>query len=134
LRSRAEAERGHDGRLEFLEHVDGKTFSVRFVIHSGPKAIRLIALDTVDDHRRSSGAERWNEVAVWLCIAVFDGVEEKAGIDKGILSAIPSVSAFAIEARFANANMLNSISRARDKGSHLVNTNKLQFRKRLHWS
>jgi hypothetical protein len=45
-----------------------------------------------------------------LCIAVFTGGDsEKAGIDKGILSAIPSVTAIAIETCFVNADILNSM-------------------------
>ena len=59
---------------------------------------------------------------------MFVGVEEKAGIDKGILNAIPSVSAFAIDARFVKVDMLNSVSRAPDMGSNCANTNKLHFR------
>jgi hypothetical protein len=44
-----------------------------------------------------------------VAIAVFEGAEfEKAGIDKGILIAIPSVNASAIEARFVKA-ILSSI-------------------------
>jgi hypothetical protein len=44
---------------------------------------------------------------------MFDEATE-AGIDRGILSATPSVPAIAIEACFVNANMLNSIRRAAD--------------------
>jgi hypothetical protein len=46
----AEAQRGHHRRSEFLEHVDGETFSIRLLIQAGPKAIHLIALDTVNSH------------------------------------------------------------------------------------
>jgi hypothetical protein len=55
-------------------------------------------------------------------------VAEKAGIDKGTLSVTPSVNAIAIEARFVNANMLNSVSRRPDIGSHFTNTTKFHFR------
>jgi hypothetical protein len=43
-------------------------------------------------------------------MAAFDGVEEKAGIAKGIPSTIPSVIAVTIEARLLDASMLNSIA------------------------
>jgi hypothetical protein len=39
---------------------------------------------------------------------VFDGAgAEKAGTDKGTLSATPSVNAIAVETRFVNANTLS---------------------------
>ena len=79
--------------------------------------------------RNRTRSPRRNEAAVWLCITVFDGTEsEKAGTDKGILNAIPSTNAVVIDARFVNANMLNSISRAADIGSHFTDTTKLRFR------
>ena len=78
-----------------------------------------------DRHLLNGGAAR-------SCIAVCDGAEsENAGIDKGILSATPSVNAIAIETRFVNAIMLNSISRGADIGSHFTNTTKLHFRNGL---
>jgi hypothetical protein len=63
---------------------------------------------------------------------VFDGAEsEKAGIDKGTLSATPSVNAIAIECRFVNANMLNSTSCGADIETHFTSTTKLHFRNRF---
>ena len=57
--------------------------------------------------RSRTRSPRFNEAAVWLCIAVSDGAEsEKAGTDKGTLSAIPSTSAIAVDARFVNANIV----------------------------
>jgi hypothetical protein len=49
--SRAEVERGNDRRSELPEHVDRETVSIRLSILAGPKAIRLIALDTVNRHQ-----------------------------------------------------------------------------------
>jgi hypothetical protein len=40
--------------LSHLEHVHGETIGVNLVIHVGPKAIHLIALDTFDGHQRPS--------------------------------------------------------------------------------
>jgi hypothetical protein len=46
-----------------------------------------------------------NEALVWLGIA--DGAEpEKAGADKGMLSAIPSANVAAIDFRFVKADMV----------------------------
>jgi hypothetical protein len=61
-------------------------------------------------------------------IVELDGVSEKAGRGKVMLSAIPSSSAFAIDVWFANADMFNSFSRSPRIGSQVINTNKLQFR------
>ncbi|MDB5605353.1 MAG: hypothetical protein JWP25_2253 [Bradyrhizobium sp.] len=45
-----------------------------------------------------------------LRITVFAGAEsEKAGIDSGTLSAIPSATAIALKMCFENAGILNSI-------------------------
>jgi hypothetical protein len=102
-----------DRRLEFLEHVEGKDFSVGLSIPAGPEAIRLIApiLSMViagPPERSRTRSPRWNEAAVWFCVAVFDRVEEKAGITKGIPSTIPSAIAWAIETCLLDASMLNS--------------------------
>jgi len=45
-----------------------------------------------------------------------------------MLSAIPSVSTFAIDVCFANVGMLNSFCRSPKIGSQFVDANKLQFR------
>jgi hypothetical protein len=37
-----------------LEHVNGETVGINLVIHVGPKAIHLIALDIFDGHQWSS--------------------------------------------------------------------------------
>src|ERR1700730_12444096 len=98
----------------FLEHVDGETFSVNLAIPVGPIAIHLIALklSTVINgppERSRTRSPLLNGGAAPSCIAVCDGAEsENAGIDKGILSATPSVNAIAIETRFVNAIMLSS--------------------------
>ena len=55
--SPAEAGHGNDGGLELLEHVGRKAFGVRLSIQAGPKAINLIAFDTVDGHQRPTGTQ-----------------------------------------------------------------------------
>jgi hypothetical protein len=57
--------------------------------------------------RSRTRSPRWNEAAAWLCIAVLDEAgSEKAAIDRGRLTAVPSITAIAIEARFLNRKMI----------------------------
>ena len=123
------------GRLELLEHVDRKIVSIRLAIPAGPKAIHLIALDTVikgPPERSRTGSPRCNAAKGGLCIGGVGGADsEKAATDKGILSIIPSISAVAIDARFVNANMFELHLSAAEIDSNFVDATKLNYKKRL---
>jgi hypothetical protein len=57
--------------------------------------------------RSRTSSPRWNKGAVRFCVAVTAGAgSEKAGIDKGTLSAAASVSAAALGAHFVKVGML----------------------------
>jgi hypothetical protein len=45
------------GRAISISEARRKTFGVGLAVFAGPKAIRLIALDTVNGHQRAAGAQ-----------------------------------------------------------------------------